>query len=171
MGWEITLGDRVVVADVAEIAPGRFVVTLCGTPTEVDARFPEPGVVHIVTGGESFELDVASHEEGASVILYGTRYEVGVVDERRKTLAALGGGGAAGSGDEIISTSMPGKVVALLVAEGDEVAAGQGVVVVEAMKMENDLKSKRGGVVREIPVAVGDTVEAGAKLMAIEALR
>ncbi|MEE2828196.1 MAG: biotin/lipoyl-containing protein, partial [Myxococcota bacterium] len=79
-------------------------------------------------------------------------------------------GSAAGSGAELISSSMPGKVVALLVEEGEQVVAGSGLVVVEAMKMENELGCSRDGVVAEILVEVGDTVEGGTTLLRVTPL-
>jgi biotin carboxyl carrier protein len=63
---------------------------------------------------------------------------------------------------------MPGRVVTLLVAEGQEVEAGQGVIVLEAMKMENELKSPKAGLVAQVCVAEGDTTEAGQDLLIIE---
>jgi biotin carboxyl carrier protein len=63
---------------------------------------------------------------------------------------------------------MPGRVVRVLVAQGDEVAARQGVVVVEAMKMENELRSPKAGRVKEVSVKAGDSVEAGRGLLVVE---
>ena len=99
--------------------------------------------------------------------MYGTRYEVAVMDERRKALAALGGGAAGGTAGETISTSMPGKVVAALVEIGETVEAGQGVIVVEAMKMENELKASAPGVVLKLCAAAGEAVEGGAPLVVL----
>ena len=62
---------------------------------------------------------------------------------------------------------MPGRVVQVLVSEGDEVAPGQGVVIVEAMKMENELKAERAGVVERVLVSAGDLVEGGAELVCL----
>ena len=67
-----------------------------------------------------------------------------------------------------VTASMPGKIVRLLVAAGDQVAAGQGLIVVEAMKMQNEMKAARPGKVTSIPVREGDTVTAGAVLAVIE---
>ena len=146
---------------------GRFVVTLDGQEHEVDAAFPAKGVVHMIRDGVAWEMDVHRTDRGQDVVFYGTRYEVGVLDERRKALAALGGGGAAGGAGETISTSMPGRVVAVLVEVGDVVEPGQGVVVVEAMKMENELKATAPGVVSKLCAAAGDAVEGGAPLVVL----
>ncbi len=89
-----------------------------------------------------------------------------VEDERSRWLGALAGGG--GAGDGAVKASMPGRVVRLLVAMGDEVPPGGVVAVLEAMKMENDVKSASGGTVVEIAVSEGDAVEAGALLIRLE---
>ena len=70
-------------------------------------------------------------------------------------------------GDGVITSPMPGKVVKLLVAEGDEVEAGAPIVVVEAMKMENELSAPKAGTVQKLHVAQGDTVEGGARLVTV----
>ncbi len=169
MAWEITIGGEARMTDVEDLGGGRFRITLGEGVVEVDAAFPEPGVVHLVRDGEAFEVDVQRTERGRAVTVYGTVYEATVVDERAKALAALGGLGGAGGGDEVVSTSMPGKVVAVLVTEGQAVAAGDGIVVVEAMKMENELRAVGDGVVKTVHVADGEAVEGGAPLVTIGA--
>ena len=77
-------------------------------------------------------------------------------------------GGPSGSGTQRILASMPGKVVRLLAAPGDQVAARQPVVVVEAMKMENEMRATAAGRIVDIPVREGQSVEAGALLAVIE---
>src|SRR4030065_584755 len=79
-----------------------------------------------------------------------------------------GGGGEDVAGKARAASPMPGKVVKLLVKEGEEVKSDQGVIVVEAMKMENELKSAVAGKVKEIFVKEGEGVEAGAKLVLVE---
>jgi pyruvate carboxylase subunit B len=169
MAYEVTLGGASVRAEVHELPDGRYEVVVDGHPTVVDARFPEPGVMHMVRDGAAFELDVRATDTGQEVTLYGSRYLVEVLDERRKVLRFLGRGASATSG-QVLSTSMPGKVVALLVEVGDQVAADQGIIVVEAMKMENELKATGPGVVTEIKVAQGDAVESGATLVVLAPL-
>ena len=83
----------------------------------------------------------------------------------RATASVRGRGASAGNG--IVTSPMPGKVVKVLVKEGDEVAEGASIVVVEAMKMENELFSTRAGVVQKVFVAPGDAVEGGARLVTI----
>ena len=91
-----------------------------------------------------------------------------MLDERAMKIAAAGGGAAEGAAGEIVKAPMPGVVVGIAVAVGDEVEAGQGVVTLEAMKMENELKSASGGTVQEIRVEVGQGVSQGESLVVIE---
>lgn len=121
----------------------------------------EPGVYSILRDGASYEARVV----GSEIIIDGCRFPIEADDPRewkRRDAGAVGGGHAS------ITALMPGKIVRVLVAEGDEVAAGQGIVVVEAMKMQNEMKSPRDGCVTSIPVRPGDSVNAGAVLASIE---
>ena len=86
----------------------------------------------------------------------------------RRTGRAGADTGGGGHGEQAVVAPMPGRVVRLLVQPGDEVAARQGVVVVEAMKMENELRSPKAGRVKEVNVAPGASVEAGRVLLIVE---
>ena len=94
------------------------------------------------------------------------RFEI--LDERRMKMKEAQGFRFDVGGVVSIDSPMPGKVIKLLKKEGDEVKEGEGVVVVEAMKMENELRTPKAGKVRDIKVKEGDAVEAGAKLATIE---
>ena len=112
-------------------------------------------------------LDAVPESGKAVDVMVGTRrYTVTLIDPRRLRSSA----GARMLGDEAarIVAPMPGKVVRLLVSEGDEVEAGSGVVVVEAMKMQNEMRSPRKGRVATLKVATGETVNAGEVLAIIE---
>jgi len=121
-----------------------------------DALEVEPGVWSVLIEGRSYEVRVVGDE-----ILIGA-YRTQVERWQR-------GGGAAGSqGRAVILAPMPGKIVRMLVGVGDEVTAGQGIVIVEAMKMQNEMKAPRAGRVTSLTCAAGDTVIAGAVLAEIE---
>jgi len=166
MAWEVTDGAATRRVEVEELGDGRWRAVVDGEVLELTVRRPEPGLLQVHRGDSIHRVDVAVDGGAVALGIGGRRYDLDVVDERRKALLALAGGAAAG-GDEVISTSMPGKVVALLVEEGQAVEAGDGIVVVEAMKMENELKASRPGVVRVLHVGSGDAVEGGAKLVTI----
>ena len=125
----------------------------------------EPGIYSVLIGGRSYEAHVEPGEDCAWVTLRGRRFRVAVTDPRRWL---RGGPGALGHEHENIVAPMPGKIVRVLVKPGDTVAAGQGILVVEAMKMQNEMKTHRAGQVAAIPVHEGETVAAGAVLATIE---
>ena len=141
-----------------------YVVTLDGVEHVLDARKLEADFYSILYGGKSYELTVES--QGGSYWVRHGAYEqlVELADASRGGREQL----RRREGPEQIDSIMPGKVVRVLVAEGDDVHAGQGVVVIEAMKMENEVASPRAGRVKEIAVAPGATVEAGTKLLVLE---
>ncbi len=126
-----------------------------------DSREVETGLWSVLEGTRSYEVRVG----GGDVLVNGRRVEVEWRDPRDWNPGAAR---AAASGSAQIKAPMPGKVVRLLVALGDEVNAGQGVVVVEAMKMQNELKSPRDGRVASVTARENDTVNAGAVLVTIE---
>lgn len=129
----------------------------------------EPGVYSVLsTSGRSYEVRV--HRQGKSAAAWGVEVNgkslaVEIEDPRRRSAR---GGRAGASGRQNISAPMPGKVVRLLVGAGDLVEAGQGVVVVEAMKMQNEMKSPKAGRVARILTEAGATVAVGDTLVVIE---
>jgi biotin carboxyl carrier protein len=103
--------------------------------------------------------------EGRQVLASPATMSAAVVDARRAALRGAAGAGA--TGPRSITSPMPGRVVAVLVAEGEVVEEGTGLVVVEAMKMENVLPARGAGTVSAVRVAVGDAVEAGQELVVV----
>jgi biotin carboxyl carrier protein len=147
---------------------GRFDILLDGARHVVDAAAIEPGRWSLLMAdGRSHEVVVVSngHEGAATVLVDGAVVPVAFRDPRRLRDAA----GAHGpvDGPMRIVAPMPGKVVRVLAAPGDAVSARQGVIVVEAMKMENELRAPRAGIVGEVLVREGALVEAGALLLTI----
>ena len=118
------------------------------------------------TSGHIYIIDMDGEGHTRRASGHGYAMDFSVISDREKMLGAGGKGGGQDSGE--ISVSMPGKIVKLLVAEGDVVQEGTPVLIAEAMKMENEVKSPCNGVVGEIRVAVGDTVEPGQLLARIE---
>jgi biotin carboxyl carrier protein len=137
--------------DILEMEPGCYSILMEGRSVEVrldDARSPDP----------------EAHAYRA--MLYDGAYEFALVDPRR---ALLDGGGSAGSGGGILASPMPGKIVKLLVQVGDTVQEGQTLLVMEAMKMQNELKTNTTGTVTTIHVQEGATVETGTILITVVA--
>jgi biotin carboxyl carrier protein len=121
----------------------------------------EPGVYSVIAGLSSWEVRVTGDE----VTIAGHRF-LGEVDDPRQWKRS--GRAADRHGRALIAAAMPGKIVRVLVALGDDVVAGQGILVVEAMKMQNELKAPRDGQVTAIEVRENDSVNAGAVLATIE---
>jgi biotin carboxyl carrier protein len=135
---------------------------------ELEVSEPEPNVFLIRDGSDIFESGTSQHPDGngTSVTVRGSEFDVEIIDPKR--LRGAGGDHAYSGGLIEIKTAMPGKVVRLLAAVGDEVKKGDGVIVVEAMKMQNEIKTPHDGVVKEIRTHEGSTANAGEVLMVIE---
>jgi pyruvate carboxylase subunit B len=163
MRYTVEVGGKAVVVDI-----NGEQVLVDGVPAEVAlGGVPGSAIRRLLEGQESQELVAVPGEERGQfrLLAEGQRLEAVVLDDRALAVRAgarlAGGGGGAG----ILKAPMPGLVVRVLVAEGDEVPAGKGMVVVEAMKMENELKSAGAGMVKKVHVAPGDRVEKGAPLV------
>jgi biotin carboxyl carrier protein len=114
--------------------------------------------------GRSYEARVDETPGGLVVVIDGFRFEIEVRDPRRWSRKSAGGGA---EGVQNIAAPMPGKIVRVLIAPGDEVQPGQGLVVVEAMKMQNEMKAARAGRVLTLHAREGASVTAGEVLATI----
>lgn len=152
-----------------EIAPaaaaGQWSIRIDGEEVEADAHLLRPGVLSLLIGGKSHRIvlddsltEPALHLDAARIV-----WEAGdprSLKQRRRHAKA--------DGPAILKASMPGRVVRLMVERGETVAAHQGVLVIEAMKMQNEIKSPKEGRVAEIRVMPGDTVRSGEVLAVVE---
>ena len=121
----------------------------------------------IVVGTRSYRCDIEPGAEGRVAVLVGESvYPMELLDERRLRMRRASGKFSA-EGPQRVDAPMPGKVVRVMVKVGDDVTEGQGLVVVEAMKMENELKSPKAGKVTELHAVEGAAVESGAKLVVV----
>lgn len=151
-----------------DVEGGR--VTVDGTAAEAHfAAVPGTPLHHLLLGGESWTV-AAQLLEGVgrwALGAVGERWEVDVVDDRTRQIQALTGRKPPTAGGGVVLAPMPGLVVRIEVTAGQRVEAGAGLVVVEAMKMENELRATRGGVVSQVHVAVGQAVERGVPLVTL----
>lgn len=148
--------------------PHRFVVTIGERRLEVDTRTLGPFVISLLVEGESHETAVFRKGDGRwSVDWRGGSYEVELVDPLTH-LAEEARGEGGKRGKQTIAAYMPGRVVDVRVKQGDVVAPGQPLVVLEAMKMQNEIQSDRTGTVQRVHVASGQAVEGGDPLVEIE---
>jgi len=156
---------REVPVELTQLPTGQMRAVVDGKTVEVDA-YEHRGALHLSMGGQSLELWVEGAPPDVGVVAGGHRFYARVESERTR---AIGGGrGKSAAAEGMVTSPMPGRVLKILVAEGEEIHAGRPLVVVEAMKMENELSAARDGRVKKIFVTPGATVEGGAKLIEIE---
>jgi biotin carboxyl carrier protein len=127
-------------------------------PAEFQA-VAEQAVYSLLLGNRSFEAHISPGVQGLDVLLRGQLYEVSVEDERQRLLRRAGGGDIAQTGEYLLKAPMPGLIIDVPVQEGDEVIKGQNLVILESMKMQNELRSPRDGVIGRVRVKVGDSVK------------
>ena len=150
MKWQVVVDGRTMEIDSQQLASVRQV---------------EAGVYSVLLDGISYEIRIQPSPEGLTASVAGRRFAVEVRDPRD---ASRGSRAAIGSGRQNVTAPMPGKVIRILVDTGDAVETAQGLVVVEAMKMQNELKATRPGRVVEIRARNGETVGAGDVLLVLE---
>jgi biotin carboxyl carrier protein len=132
----------------------------------VDARQPAEGIWSLLLDGASHVADV-SEEDGVFVVqVDGETYRIRVEEETRYIIRTRGGAG--GGRGQVLRAPMPGRVTHVAARAGQEVRPGDPLVVLEAMKMENEFRAGAAGVVREVRVEVGQAVNAGDILVVIE---
>lgn len=142
--------DEVVIWDIVEVKKGRF---------------------HIVYNNKSFVADILTHDrknKSFEIIINNNTYSVQLKDRFDELLHDLGMDVGNSNKDNDVKAPMPGRVLEILVKEGDAVAEGDGLIILEAMKMENIIKSTREGVLKHIQAAEGDSVEKNAVLLSYE---
>jgi len=147
---------------------GRSSAEIDGRTYEFDVLEPEAGQFSLrFEGGKKVEARVSVDADGrSSVWIDGRLNEVELIDPKKLRGSGTSAVEAAGAAD--IKTAMPGKVVRVIASVGDAVEKGDGVIVVEAMKMQNEIKAPKNGTVVSIRVAEGDTVDPGQILLSIE---
>jgi pyruvate carboxylase subunit B len=165
----------------------RYYVTLAGRTFEVDLRGDSPHVDgrpvraelrdvpgtplrHLLADGRSLPLVVQPAEARGHyrIQVRGRTFDVEVVDERTRAIREMTGRSGGARGPKPVRAPMPGLVLRVEVEPGQTVRPGQGVVIVEAMKMENELKAETGGVVSRVHVTKGQAVEKGTVLVELE---
>ncbi len=147
-------------------APGQYTVLLNGTVIQADARMLEPGVLSLLLGARAYRCILQTGPEGPAVVVEGRQYPYRIDDPR--SLRSRRARAQVADGVLPVKASMPGRVVRVLVEAGAEVEAQQGLLVIEAMKMQNELKAPKAGRVIEIRVAPGEAVTSGQVLAMVE---
>lgn len=144
-------------------------VEVNGEPRHVDFKpMGQHAIFSLIIDNQSFEAVVEQRDGSYQVLIFGDLYDVEVTDERSLRLARLSGVTADTSGEAQIKSPMPGLIVAVPVEIGQEVKKGDTVVILESMKMENELKAPRDGTIERIEVGKGDSVEQNKVLVVIQ---
>lgn len=165
MKYVTTIDDREYTIEILD----EHHVVVDGVTYEVDFESVSGQPVHsLLVNDKSYEAYVYPSDEFWQVLLRGTLYELHVEDERERRLRASMGGGPAEYGEFHLKSPMPGMVVAVPVEEGQEVKKGDVLVILESMKMQNELKSPRAGTISRVRVRPGDNVEQRETLVSIE---
>jgi len=170
MTFEIEIEGRTRAVSVERAGKDRYRVIVDGRPHVVDAaRIGEFGLSLFLNDGDimSREVQVAPVGVTGELLAVLDGRSVGVTVNGRRSRRRAADAAGSGAGEQSVLAPMPGRVVRVLVGPGDEVTARQPVVVVEAMKMENELRSPKTGTVREVTVSTGMSVEAGRVLVTI----
>ena len=162
MKVEAVVGERVLRVEVKGGGP-RYTVLVDGRPLEVEWSDTGGGLASLLIDGASVEAGAVPRAGGYAVLVRGHMVDVDLRDA-----AAAGAPARTGGGPARVTAPMPGRVVKVLVQEGDAVVEGQGLVVMEAMKMENELRAPRAGRVKELPARERQAVEMGALLVVLE---
>lgn len=143
-------------------------VLVDGEPVAVDlVQSGAPELYSMLLDGASYELLVEDQRQHYLVTLRGEQFQVTVEDERTRRLNMGRTGPALPQGELTVKAPIPGLVVRVLVQEGDEIAEDQPLVILEAMKMENEIRALRSGVVRKVEVVAGQRVEQNAALLVL----
>ena len=160
--WLETGGKKLRV-DLPSVVPGGMTTCVVdGRRIAIDARILQPGVMSLLVEGKQYRCIL----DGDGVLIGGRRFGFEVSDPR--SLQGRSGTGAGIAGPRALKAPMPGRVVRVLVAAGEDVAEQQGIVVIEAMKMQNELKSPKAGRVVRVAAVVGETVGAGDVLAVVD---
>lgn len=166
MKYIVAIGEKRYTVDVEPDA-----VTITGRKIPATLEDIEGTPVRTVTIGDTVHRVVMRRRESKGhYVLWidGYNYDVEALDERTRTIRDLTAEAAGPTGPKPLSAPMPGLIVRVLVSAGDDVQAGEGLIVMEAMKMENELRSTGAGRVKRIAVTPGAAVEKGAILVELE---
>jgi biotin carboxyl carrier protein len=163
----VTAGDRDVEVSVESQEECRLRLTIDGRQRLVEARRVRPGTWSVLVDGRSYLVDLDDRKRGTVALAGGSETPLEVEDARRRRLALAARRDDIAAAGERIDAPIAGKVVKILVEPGEEVTAGQGVCVLEAMKMENEIKADRGGKVAELHVRPGQSVDTGESLVTL----
>ena len=164
MKYITTIGEREFTIEIVN----RNLVIVNGVSYEVDfSSVSGQPVYSLIVDNKSYEGYMYPDDDDWEVLLQGILYSVNVEDERERRLRQALGDGPSQTGEFHLKAPMPGLVVSVPVTEGQEVAKGDVLIILESMKMQNELKSPQDGKISRVKVAVGDSVERKQTLLSV----
>lgn len=167
MKYTAILDDKEREVEVFQQDEYRYRVVVDGQVHNVDARNCGPDLLSILVDNVSHDISFSIDETQVQLNFRNRYFNIAVLDERRMRMRRVRSD-LDMSGPEVIKTSMPGKVVKLLVEKGQQVEPGSGVIIIEAMKMENVIQCRNGGIVKAVHVAPGQAVESDVVMIEID---
>lgn len=165
MIYEVTIGEKAHRVELTR-GEGGWQCKLDGRPLLLDVAQTQEGVLSILLDGQSYEVKQETAASETYIVVGHQRFAAALRDPR--SLRSRRASDAGAQGVRKISAPMPGKVVRIVAPVGAEVEAGQSVLVIEAMKMQNELKSPKKGIIKKLTVSEGAAVEAGQTLAEVE---
>lgn len=163
MKFQARVRDHMHTVEVTRNGP-RFTVLVDGAPRELDLVFSDSSHDVVLINNACYDVVSVAQPGGYHVNVFNRFFDVEIHDPRKRSAAV---GEPDSSGEKAVRASMPGRIVKVMVKDDQEVAAGTGLLVLEAMKMQNELRASRAGRVRHLQVRAGQTVEAGQLLLVI----
>lgn len=169
MPIEIKVDDRIAWVNLINQKGNLLEVEVDGKIYKVDLLHTDDGTFSILENGHSYDIELVPHEQTKKYTAYTlyNSFELEIIDAEARYLMNRGANGF-GSSENTVSSPMPGKVVKLLVNEGDEVNEGDTLIVISAMKMESEYKAPKKGKVAKINVNEGDTIEGNQVLIELD---
>jgi biotin carboxyl carrier protein len=167
MKYVATLGGQPAVVEITG-DDGIYRLRIGDEVVDVDARLTAAGIYSLLIGGVSHVADVVERDGTWAVQVGGERYEVLVEEQTRWIIRTRGGAAGSGQG-QTVTAPLPGKITHVAVQPGDRVQAGDTLVVIEAMKMENELKAVAAGTIAEVRVTAGQAVNPGDVMVVVHA--
>jgi acetyl/propionyl-CoA carboxylase alpha subunit len=156
MKYIATIGDKSFEIEI--LSNGEIILNGEQLTADFQSVADQP-IYSLLLDGQSYEASIHPTDSGIQVLLRGQLIDVRVEDERQRRLRESSGGQVIQSGDIHLKAPMPGLVVTIPVEEGQDVASGDNLIILESMKMQNELKAPRAGVISRLRVKTGDNVE------------
>ena len=168
MKYTVEIDKALVPVDVQRMSTGQYRLQIGESEARIVDAQVSGDLVHILSGPKSYSVVLGQRGQSHQAHVNGAISQLAVLDSRTARRRAQERAGGSATGAATVRSPMPGRIVSILVSEGERVSQGQGVIIVEAMKMENELRAEISGTATKIHVKADDRVDGGAILISIE---